>query len=93
MNKSDIVAAVKEAADLTSAQADEAVASTFEHITNALARGESLSLVGFGSFVVRARAARAGRNPQTGEAIAIAASNSVGFKPGKALKEQVNTGE
>ncbi len=90
MNRSDIVNAVKEATDLSSRQADEAVASTFEHIANALARGESLSLVGFGSFVVRARAERAGRNPQTGEAITIAASNSVGFKPGKGLKDSVN---
>lgn len=93
MNKSDIVTAVKEAAELSTAQADEAVASAFEHITNALARGDSISLVGFGSFVVRPRAARAGRNPQTGEAIAIAASNNVGFKPGKGLKELVNTAE
>ncbi|MFL0803964.1 MAG: HU family DNA-binding protein [Agarilytica sp.] len=90
MKKSDLVAAVGESADLSNRQADEAVSAAFEHITNALARGESLSLIGFGSFSVKARAARTGRHPKTGAPIEIAASNSVGFKPGKALKDAVN---
>lgn len=90
MKKSDLVSAVADAADLSNRQADDAVASAFEHITNALARGESLSLVGFGSFTVKTRAARTGRNPQTGEPMEIPESRQVGFKAGKSLKDSVN---
>lgn len=90
MRKSDLVDAVADIADLPSRKADDAVSSVFEQITNALARGENLNLVGFGSFTVKNRSARTGRNPQTGEEIQIAASKQVLFRPGKALKEHVN---
>lgn len=90
MRKSELVAAVADIADIPHNQADDAVSAIFEHITNALARGENVGLVGFASFVVKERAAREGRNPKTGEAIAIAAHNHVQFKPGKALKDALN---
>ncbi|VUD69074.1 DNA-binding protein HU [Thalassocella blandensis] len=90
MKKSDLVEAVADIADLPSRKADDAVSSVFEQITNALARGENLNLVGFGSFTVKSRSARTGRNPQTGEEIQISASKQVLFRPGKALKEHVN---
>ncbi len=90
MRKPDLVAMVVDIADLSQREADEAVSSAFEHITNALARGEDVSLVGFGSFVVKERAERNGRNPQTGETMVIAASRQVSFRPGKALKDQIN---
>lgn len=89
MKKSDLVAAVENIADLSHRQADDAVSSAFEQITNALARGETMSLIGFGAFSVRDRAARVGRHPKTGEPINIAASKQVGFKPGKGLKDNV----
>ncbi|MBB3169864.1 HU family DNA-binding protein [Simiduia aestuariiviva] len=91
MYKTDLVAAVADATDLTKDKADLAVSAILEQITNALARDDSVSLVGFGSFTRRSRAARTGRSPKTGETIQIPASNSVGFKPGKALKDAVNT--
>lgn len=87
MRKSDLVSAVADISDISLNEADNAVSSLFEHITNALARDESVSLVGFGNFTVKQRAARTGRNPQTGEAMHIAASNQVHFKPGKAFKD------
>jgi nucleoid DNA-binding protein len=90
MNKSDLVNAVAEHADLTKDKADAAVSAIIEQITNALSRDEAVSLVGFGSFSQSHRAARTGRNPQTGAALQIAASNGVSFKPGKALKDAVN---
>ncbi|BFM04924.1 HU family DNA-binding protein [Halioxenophilus aromaticivorans] len=90
MHKTELVDAVAEAADLSKAEAQEAVNAIFDEITNALSRKDSVSLVGFGSFVCRDRAARTGRSPATGEPIEIAASTSVGFKPGKALKDAVN---
>ena len=90
MRKSDLVAAVADIADLSSRKADDAVSSTLEHIANALARGESLNLVGFGSFTVKKRSARTGRNPKTGDKITIAASNQITFRPGKILKENIN---
>ncbi|WP_111641621.1 HU family DNA-binding protein [Marinimicrobium alkaliphilum] len=92
MNKTELVAAVAEAAELTANQADDAVAAAIEQLTGALSRGDEVALVGFGRFSVRARAARTGRSPQTGASIAIAASNQVVFKPGKGLKDAVNTG-
>jgi DNA-binding protein HU-beta len=91
MRKSDLVAAVASTTGLSQRQADEAVSAFVEHVTNALSRGDSLSLVGFGSFSVQHKAARTGRHPQTGEAMQIAASNRVSFKPGKALKDAVNS--
>ncbi len=90
MRKLDLVAAVEDQADLSHRQADDAVSSAIEHITNALARGESLSLVGFGAFSVKTRSARTGRHPKTGEPIEISESKSIGFKPGKNLKDNLN---
>ena len=90
MHKTDIVVAVANKLELSAHKADLAVSAFIEQITNALVRGESVSLLGFGSFVVSERAARTGRNPQTGATIQIAASKNVSFKPGKALKDAVN---
>ena len=90
MNKTDLVLAVANATELSAQKADLVVSEFVEQITGALSRGESVALLGFGSFNVSARAARVGRNPQTGAAIQIAASNSVSFKAGKGLKDAVN---
>ncbi|HWV15284.1 MAG TPA: HU family DNA-binding protein [Cellvibrio sp.] len=90
MNKTDLVTAVAAQADLSKEKADAAVSAIIEQITNALSRDESVALVGFGSFNQSSRAARTGRNPQTGATIEIAASKSVSFKAGKALKDAVN---
>lgn len=90
MHKTELADAVAQAADLSKTQAQDVVNTIFDEITNALSRNESVNLVGFGSFTRRERAARTGRSPATGETIEIAASTSVGFKPGKALKEAVN---
>ena len=90
MRKTDITSTIAKTAELTEREADNALCAFVEQVTNALARGEAISLIGFGSFSVRNRAARTGRHPKTGEAIQIAASNQVSFKPGKQLKELVN---
>lgn len=90
MHKTDIVVAVANVTGLSANKADLAVSAFLEQITNAVSRGETVSLIGFGSFNPTARAARTGRNPQTGAAIQIAASKSVSFKAGKALKDAVN---
>jgi len=90
MNKAQLIDAVAEAADLPKATASRAVDTMLDVITGSLKRGDSVALVGFGTFSVRERAARSGRNPRTGEAISIAASKLPAFKPGKALKEAVN---
>jgi DNA-binding protein HU-beta len=90
MNKGELIEAVAGAADLSRADATRAVDGILEAVTRTLAGGGSVSLVGFGTFSVKARAARMGRNPRTGEAIQIKASNVPGFKAGKALKEAVN---
>jgi len=90
MHKSDLVTAVADRADLTKDQANDVVSTIFDEITLALSRNEAVNLVGFGSFSQRHRTARTGRSPQSGETIEIPASNSVGFKPGKALKDAVN---
>ena len=90
MNKGELVDAVAAAAGLSRADAAKAVDGTLDAITNTLKNGGSVSLVGFGTFSVKARAARMGRNPRTGEAIHIAASNVPGFKAGKGLKDAVN---
>ena len=89
MRKPDLVSAVQNATGLSPREADEAVSSAIEHITNALARGESFSLLGFGSFTVKTRAARQGRNPQTGEPMEIAESRQVSFKAGKGLRDSI----
>ena len=90
MNKAELIEAVAEAADLSKASATRAVDAMLDNITGALKNGDQVAVVGFGTFVVRSRAARSGRNPQTGETIQIKASNVPAFKPGKALKDAVN---
>lgn len=90
MHKTDLVDRVADQTDMSRDKADAAVSALIEHITNALSRNEPVTLVGFGSFVRSQRAARQGRHPQTGETINIAASNSVLFRPGKALKDTLN---
>ncbi|PEJ53764.1 DNA-binding protein [Bacillus sp. AFS017336] len=89
MNKTDLINAVAEAGELTKKQATLAVDAVFESILGALQNGDKVQLIGFGNFEVRERAARKGRNPQTGEEIEIAASKVPAFKPGKALKDAV----
>ena len=90
MNKSELIDQVADAADLSKAAAGCAVDAALGAITEALRQSEPVSLVGFGAFQVRERAARKGRNPQTGEDIDIAASRVASFKPGKALKDALN---
>ncbi|MCR5207404.1 MAG: HU family DNA-binding protein [Eubacterium sp.] len=90
MNKTELVAAVAAKANLSKKDAEAAVAATVAAITDALADGEKVSLVGFGTFEVRARAARQGQNPRTGEKIKIKAAKAPAFKAGKALKDAVN---
>jgi DNA-binding protein HU-beta len=90
MNKGDLIDAVAEETGLSKADATRAVDSVINSITKALKAGTQVSLVGFGTFVVKKRAARQGRNPRTGETIQIAASSVPGFKAGKALKDAVN---
>lgn len=89
MNKTDLINSVAEAAELSKKDATKAVEAVFESITDSLRKGEKVQLIGFGNFEVRERAARKGRNPQTGEEIEIAASKVPAFRPGKALKEAV----
>jgi len=91
MNKADLIDAVAENSDLTKTSAARALDSAIENITNALKGGNSVTLVGFGTFTVRQREARMGRNPRTGEAIQIKASRVPGFKAGKALKDALNS--
>lgn len=90
MRKPDLTAYIADKADISNEKAQQAVASILDEITNALSRGDSVSLVGFGTLELRKRNARQGKNPQTGAAIAIAASTSVGFKPGKTLRDALN---
>jgi DNA-binding protein HU-beta len=90
MNKSELIDAVASAADLSRADASHATDAVLDSIIAALGKGDQVALAGFGTFSVRERAARAGRNPQTGETIQIKASKSPGFKAGKAFKDAVN---
>ncbi len=90
MNKSELIDAVAADADLSKAAAARAVDAMTDAITKALKKGDSVALVGFGSFNVKNRAARTGRNPQTGATINIAAAKVPSFKAGKALKDAVN---
>ena len=92
MNKSDLVDAVAGKADMSKAEAGRAVDAVLGAVGDALGNGDSVSLVGFGTFSVRHRAARMGRNPQTGATMQIAASKVPGFKAGKALKDKVKHG-
>ena len=90
MNKTDLIDNVAESADLSKADAARAVDAVIASITKALKSGDSVTVVGFGTFQVRERAARTGRNPKTGDAIKIDASKNPAFKAGKALKDAVN---
>lgn len=89
MNKTELISAVAELSDISKKDAAKAVDAVFETITNTLKKGEKVQLIGFGNFEVRDRAARKGRNPQTGEEIQIAASKVPAFRAGKALKDAV----
>ena len=90
MNKSELINAIAESADLTKADSGRALDATITAITESLKSGEPVTLIGFGTFEVRDRAARTGRNPRTGETIQIKASKNPAFKAGKALKAAVN---
>jgi len=90
MNKGELIESMAEAADISKAAAGRALDGMVSAITGALQDGDQVSLIGFGTFSVRERAARTGRNPQTGAAINIAASKNPAFKAGKALKDAVN---
>lgn len=90
MNKSDLIASMAEKSDLSKKDAEKALNAFVESIEAALVQGDKVQLVGFGSFEVRERAARKGRNPQTKEEITINASKAPIFKVGKALKDVVN---
>mgnify|MGYP000624413793 CR=1 FL=1 len=89
MNKTELIAAVAEKADLSKKDAEAAITATVDAITEALTQGEKVQLVGFGSFEVKNRAARTGRNPRTKEVVEIPASKVPVFKAGKALKDAV----
>lgn len=89
-NKQDLIAKVAEATELTKKDSAAAVDAVFTAVTEFLSVGEKVQLIGFGNFAVRERAARKGRNPQTGQEITIAATKAPVFKAGKALKEAVN---
>jgi len=91
VNKSELIDAIASEADISKASAGRALDSMLSSITGALSNGDSVSLVGFGTFGVKQRAARTGRNPQTGATIQIKAATVPGFKAGKALKEAVNS--
>ncbi len=89
MNKTDLISSIAEKAELTKKDSEKALGAVFESISDALAEGEKVQLIGFGTFEVRERAARKGRNPATKEEIDIPASKVPAFKAGKALKEKV----
>jgi DNA-binding protein HU-beta len=90
MNKQQLIDAAADASDLSKSDVSAALDAILDTVTDALKAGEKVSLTGFGNFEVRERAARTGRNPQTGEEMQIAASKAPAFKPGKALKDAVN---
>lgn len=90
MTKTELIDAIGNEADVSKAAASRALNATFAAIAKSLTEGEPVSLVGFGTFLVRERSARTGRNPQTGESIQIAASKVPAFKPAKALKDALN---
>lgn len=90
MNKTELISAVAEKSELTKKDAEKVVNAVFASIEEALANNEKVQLVGFGTFEVRERASRTGRNPKTGEPIEIAAAKVPAFKAGKALKEAVS---
>lgn len=90
MNKTELVEKVAESAGLTKTQADDAVNAFVETIKDVLKDGDKITLKGFGTFEVRERAARTGRNPRTGEMVEIAASKTPAFKASSALKKEIN---
>lgn len=90
MNKSELIAAVVEKTELSKKDAEKAIKAFEEVVTEELVKGGKVQLVGFGTFEVSERAARTGRNPQTGKEMTIAASKAPKFKAGKALKDSVN---
>ncbi len=90
MNKSQLVDKISESADISKAAATRALDAFIDSVGDALKAGDQVSLVGFGTFAVRERASRSGRNPQTGTTIEIPASKQPAFKAGKALKDSVN---
>jgi len=90
LNKAELIGSVAEKAGMPKKDAEKAVNAVFASIEEALAKGDKVQLVGFGTFEVRERAARTGRNPQTGEEIQIAATRVPAFRAGKALKDSVN---
>ncbi len=89
MNKSELIDAIASGAELSKADAARALDATTTAIAKTLKSGDKVSLIGFGTFMVKSRAARKGRNPQTGEEIQIKASKSAGFKAGKALNDSI----
>jgi DNA-binding protein HU-beta len=89
MNKAELINAIADKADLSKADATKAIDALVEVVTKALKKNDKVSLVGFGTFAVRERKARTGRNPKTGAPLKIKASKNPGFKAGKALKDAV----
>jgi len=90
VNKSELIEAIAASADIPKAAATRALDAMVESVTDSLKKGESVSLVGFGTFAIKERAARTGRNPQTGQPIQISAAKVPSFKAGKALKDAIN---
>ena len=90
MNKSELIEAIANKAGLSKADATKALEATISAVTNSLQQGQSVTIVGFGTFMVRESKARMGRNPRTGESIQINASKRPSFKAGKALKDNLN---
>ena len=90
MNKSELIEAIAASADIPKAAAGRALDAMIDSVTDSLKKGDSVALVGFGTFTVKERAARTGRNPQTGKPINISAAKVPSFKAGKALKDSVN---
>ena len=90
MNKTELIAAVAEKAEISKKDAEKAVKAFTDAVSEELAKGGKVQLVGFGNFEVSERPAREGRNPRTGETMTIAASKTPKFKPGKALKDEIN---
>ena len=90
MNKAELIAAIADDAEISKAKAEFALNSAIENVIKAVTKGDSVQLIGFGTFSSGKRAARMGRNPKTGEAIKIAASKTVKFTAGKAFKDSVN---
>ena len=90
MNKTELIEEIAKSADITKASATRALDAMIEAVTETLKKNDSVTLVGFGTFMQRHRGARTGKNPQTGEPVTIKASNTVAFKPGKSLRDAIN---